>query len=66
MRTDWEPSLFNLGHVYRRQQRWDEAVAAFQQALGLAPHRASTLAALALTYHSQASCPVCLCALGWR
>ena len=57
-RADWEPTVFNLGHVYRKQQRWDLAIAAFQQALGICPARASTYAALALSYHLQVGCPL--------
>ncbi len=50
-----EATLVNLGHVYRRQKRWPEAIATFKKALGLAPGHASTYAALAFAHHLQVS-----------
>lgn len=49
----WEPTLVNLGHVFRKQRRWAEAASAFQQALGLCPGQPGTYAALGYTYHLQ-------------
>ena len=43
----------NLGRVYRKQQRWQEAVEVYFKALSLKPGQASTYAALAFTYHLQ-------------
>lgn len=53
-RAAWEPTVVNLGHVYRKQRRWAEAIEAFQQALGLCPGQAGTYAALGYTLHLQA------------
>ena len=56
----WEPTLVNLGHVFRKQRRWADAVGAFQQALGLCPGQPGTYAALGYTCHLQAR-TACLC-----
>ena len=53
----WEPTLVNLGHVFRKQRRWADAVGAFQQALGLCPGQPGTYAALGYTHHLQARVP---------
>ncbi|KAK9847452.1 hypothetical protein WJX84_003493 [Apatococcus fuscideae] len=55
-----EATLVNLGHVYRRQKRWPEAIAAFRKALGLAPGHASTYASLAFTHHLQGDLQVAI------
>lgn len=47
----WEPTVVNLGHVFRKQQRWDDAIAAYEKALGICPGRPGTYAALGFTYH---------------
>lgn len=49
----WESVYVNLGHVYRKQQRWEEAETVFFKALALLPGQPSTYAALAFTYHLQ-------------
>lgn len=51
MSSTWQPVLSNLGHAYRKLARYDDAVAAFHQALGHAPGDAATLSALGLTHH---------------
>lgn len=53
--TGWEPVVVNLGHCYRKQQRWGEAMQVYERALGLCPGQASTYAALGFTKHLQAS-----------
>ncbi|KAK9828405.1 hypothetical protein WJX81_004996 [Elliptochloris bilobata] len=53
MTAVWEPTLVNLGHVFRKQRRWADAVGAFQQALGLCPGQPGTYAALGYTHHLQ-------------
>ena len=50
----WEPTVVNLGHVYRKQRRWADAVAAYERALSLAPGQPGTYSALGYTYHLQA------------
>ena len=41
----------NLGHCYRKQQRWDDAIQVYERALGLCPGQAGTYAALGFTRH---------------
>lgn len=53
--SGWESIYVNLGHVYRKQQRWQEAEEVYFKALSLKPGQASTYAALAFTYHLQVS-----------
>ena len=43
--------VVNLGHCYRKQQRWDDAVQVYERALGLCPGQAGTYAALGFTRH---------------
>ncbi|KAK9790319.1 hypothetical protein WJX73_003955 [Symbiochloris irregularis] len=50
---DTEATVSCLGHVYRKQRRWKQAVAMFEKALGLAPWQANTYAALGFIYHLQ-------------
>lgn len=47
----WEPTLFNLGHCYRKQMRFDEAAEVYQRALRCSPRNSSTYTALGFTYH---------------
>ena len=47
----WEPLVVNLGHCYRKQQRWDDAIQVYERALGLCPGQAGTYAALGFTRH---------------
>ncbi len=46
----WEPVHNNLGHVLRKQGKYDEALAAHMNALQLDPGNASTLTAIAYIY----------------
>ena len=59
--TAWEPTLLNLGHVYRKQQRWREAEETYLRALSLAPGQAATFAALGYTNHLQVHTPTSSC-----
>ena len=43
--------MVNLGHCYRKQQRWDDAIQVYERALGLCPGQAGTYAALGFTRH---------------
>jgi tetratricopeptide (TPR) repeat protein len=49
----WESIYVNLGHVYRKQQRWQEAEDIYMKALSHVPGQPSTFAALGYTYHLQ-------------
>lgn len=46
-----QPVLSNLGHALRKLDRCDEAIEAYDAALGLVPCDAATLTALAFTHH---------------
>ena len=46
----WEPVYNNLGHVLRKQQKFEQALKAHSQALQLQPNEASTLTAIAFVY----------------
>jgi tetratricopeptide (TPR) repeat protein len=43
--------LFNLGHCYRKLQRYDEAIGAYNKALHVSPRNASTYSALGFAHH---------------
>jgi len=47
----WEPTLFNLGHSYRKLGRFAEAVRYYTLALSVSPKKASVSSALGFTYH---------------
>ena len=47
----WEPTVFNLGHGYRRTRQFAKAEACFRRCVALAPEKASTYAAVAFTKH---------------
>ena len=46
----WEPVYNNLGHILRKQQKYDEALKAHLNALQLEPNKPSTLTALAFIH----------------
>ena len=46
----WEPVYNNLGHVYRKQKKYDLALKMHRQALQLAPNHPDTLSALAFVH----------------
>jgi len=56
----WEGTLVNLGHCYRKKGQYDDAIRAYEQAIGLCPRRSSSFAALAFTYHLQGSLDVAI------
>jgi len=45
----WEPTISNLGHSYRKWQRYNEAMVCYETALRLCPSNASNYTALGLT-----------------
>lgn len=47
----WEPTLFNLGHAYRKAGELEEAARCFGRCIALCPQKFSTYAALAFTKH---------------
>jgi len=47
----WEPTIFNLGHSYRKTRQFDEAERCFARCVALCPDRFSTYSALAFTEH---------------
>lgn len=50
----WEPCIFNLGHVYRKLRRFDEAIRCYQTSISLSTNSvASAYTALGLTHHLQ-------------
>ena len=46
-----EPSIFNLGHAYRKQRDFDSAAHWYRAALAINPRVASTYSALGFTLH---------------
>ena len=48
-----EPSIFNLGHAYRKLRLYEQAAEAYEAALAIRPRSASTFAALGFTRHLQ-------------
>jgi anaphase-promoting complex subunit 6 len=49
----WEPTIFNLGHSYRKTRQFDAAAKCFARCVALCPDKFSTYAALAFTEHLQ-------------
>jgi len=47
----WEPTLFNLGHCYRKTRKFKAAISCFEKCLVLIPGSASALSALGFTNH---------------
>lgn len=47
----WEPTLFNLGHSYRKTRQFDKAIQCFARCVALCPQKYSTYSALAFSYH---------------
>ena len=46
-----EPSIFNLGHAYRKKRDFDSAALWYRAALAINPRVASTYSALGFTLH---------------
>lgn len=57
---DSEPTISSLGHAYRKQRRYGDAIRMFQQALGLCPVNAGTYAALGYSYHLSGDLPAAI------
>ena len=55
----WEPTLINLGHMYRKQWQWTNAIATYERALSLKPGQAGTYAALGFTHHLMVRLALC-------
>lgn len=47
----WEPTLFNLGHSFRKTRQFPKAQKCFERCVSLCPDKFSTYAALAFTKH---------------
>lgn len=47
----WEPTLFDLGHCYRKTRDFEKAEACYRHCVALCPSKGSTYAALAFTKH---------------
>jgi tetratricopeptide (TPR) repeat protein len=45
----WEPTLFNLGHSYRKSRKFEDAETCYRRCIGLCPVKYSPFAALAFT-----------------
>ena len=53
----WQPMLSNYGHALRKLGQYDDAIAAYERAMALAPHDAGTHAAFGLTRHLMGDLP---------
>ena len=47
----WEPTIFNLGHSYRKCRQFNNALLCFHRCITLCPEKYSTYSALAFTKH---------------
>lgn len=47
----WEPTLFDLGHCYRRTRDFEKAEICYRHCVALCPNKSSTYAALGFTMH---------------
>lgn len=47
----WEPTLFNLGHAYRKSRRFEDASRCFMRCKSLCPDKFSTYSACGFTKH---------------
>lgn len=56
----WEPVYNNLGHVYRKQKKYDLALKTHTQALQLSPNEPTTLTAIAFAHLLQGSHEKCV------
>ena len=53
VRKQWEPTLFNLGHCFRKTRRYDEALVRYHEALMLVPKESTLYAAIGFTLQLQ-------------
>lgn len=49
----WEPTLYNLGHCFRKERLYDEAASCYNRCIALCPDRHSTYSAYAFAKHMQ-------------
>ena len=49
----WEPTVFNLGHCYRKNRQFDQAAGCYNRCIALCPDKSSTYAAFAFAKHMQ-------------
>jgi anaphase-promoting complex subunit 6 len=49
--TYWEPTIFNLGHSYRKCRQFDLALTCFRRCVALCPKASSAYSAIAFTQH---------------
>jgi tetratricopeptide (TPR) repeat protein len=47
----WEPTLFNLGHAYRKTRQFDLALGCFERCVALCPDKFSPYSAVGFTKH---------------
>ena len=47
----WEPTIFNLGHSYRKCRKFEQALTCFRRCVALCPDAASAYSAMAFTKH---------------
>jgi anaphase-promoting complex subunit 6 len=47
----WEPTVFNLGHAFRKTRQFDLALVCFQRCVALCPAKFSAYSALGFTKH---------------
>ena len=47
----WEPTIFNLGHSYRKNREYKNALTCFRRCVTLCPEKYSSYSALAFTKH---------------
>ena len=50
-RVEWESTIFNVGHSFRKMKKYSDALKHFSICLLLKPNNASTLSAIGLTHH---------------
>lgn len=48
---EWEPTLFNLGHAFRKVLRYDDAIHYYEMALSVSAKKYSVESALGFTHH---------------
>ena len=51
MGTAWEPTLSNLALTCHKQQKYDDAIQFYEEALAICPRSAATYAGIAYTHH---------------
>jgi anaphase-promoting complex subunit 6 len=49
----WEPTVYNLGHCYRKMGKFEKAIEKYQFALSISPNNYSLFSSIAFTFHIQ-------------